>query len=181
MLNAAKRKILRDEYKKEGYATLMKQILEYDYPLKLKKDVIDYVNKLHQPNPIKMIQDVPLDVARYITGFLPEEDISSKLLPLAKILPSHYYYNCKTPTECIRDFNEAVRFMNLYKRFETTNDLTGTQFRCDMCLDKRRCRQCKFDLSTWIKDGRALDQQDATYVESPDEVDREFFLFDQQR
>ena len=170
MLNSIQKKILRDEYKKEGYITLMKQIIEFNYPNELKTDVIDYVNKLHQPNPIKIIQDVPSDIAREITGYLHDEDIETLLLPLANILPSHYYHNCKTPTDCIRDFKEAIRFMKLRKEFETTNDLTGTQFRCDTCLNKRRCKNCKGELLSWKKDGR-IPFQDAPspYIDYPSE------------
>ena len=67
----------------------------------------------------------------------------------------------------------------MYDNFQSPNDLVGTQFRCDTCLNKNRCRQCKKDLFEWKKN-YSPPIYNYQPKNNPNEFDREMFLFDQQ-
>ena len=180
MLNHKQKKILRDEYNKEGYTRLMQQIIEYDYPIQLKKEVIDYINKLQRINPIEIIQEAPSDIADVISQFLGQTEINRLLSPIANDLSEHLYYKCDTTMDKIRDYKDAIEYKRMYDNFQSPNDLVGTQFRCDTCLNKNRCRQCKKDLSEWKKNYSPPIYNFEQHSSSPNEFDREMFLFDQQ-
>ena len=179
MLNFEQKKILRDEYNKEGYTRLMEQIIEYDYPIQLKREVIDYINKLQRINPIEIIQEAPSDIADVISQFLGQTEINRLLLPIANDLSEHLYYNCNTPIDKICDYKDAIKYKRMYDNFESPNDLVGTQFRCDTCLNKKRCPHCKNELSKWKKNTPPIYNFEQ-HSSSPNEFDRERFLFDQQ-
>ena len=179
MLNHKQKKILRDEYNKEGYTRLMEQIIEYDYPIQLKKEVIDYINKLHQINPIEIIQEAPSDIADVISQFLGQTEITRLLSPIANDLSEHLYYKCDTTMDKIRDYKDAIEYKRMYDNFQSPNDLVGTQFRCDTCLNKNRCRLCKKELSEWKKNYSPPIYNYQPKI-NPNEFDREMFLFDQQ-
>ena len=179
MLNHKQKKILRDEYNKEGYTRLMQQIIEYDYPIQLKKEVIDYINKLKKINPIEIIQEAPSDIADVISQFLGQTEINRLLSPITNDLSEHLYYKCDTTMDKIRDYKDAIEYKRMYDNFQSPNDLVGTQFRCDTCLNKNRCRQCKKDLSEWKKN-YSPPIYNYQPKNNPNEFDREMFLFDQQ-
>ena len=179
MLNHKQKKILRDEYNKEGYTRLMEQIIEYDYPIQLKKEVIDYINKLKKINPIEIIQEAPSDIADVISQFLGQTEINRLLSPIANDLSEHLYYKCDTTMDKIRDYKDAIEYKRMYDNLQSPNDLVGTQFRCDTCLNKNRCRQCKKDLSEWKKN-YSPPIYNYQPKNNPNEFDREMFLFDQQ-
>ena len=180
MLNFEQKKILRDEYNKEGYTRLMEQIIEYDYPIQLKKEVIDYINKLKKINPIEIIQEAPSDIADVISQFLGQTEITRLLSPIANDLSEHLYYNCDTTMDKIRDYKDAIEYKRMYDNFQSPNDLVGTQFRCDTCLNKNRCRQCKKELSEWKKNYSPPNYNFEQHRSSPNEFDRKMFLFNQQ-
>ena len=180
MLNSKQKQILRNEYNKEGYTRLMEQILEYDYPNQLKMNVIKYINKIREPNPFEIIQDVPDDIAGVISEFLGSQETASKLSPIVKQLPNEYYYNCKSTMDKIRDTKNAMEYKQMYDNFQSPNDLVGTQFRCDTCLNKNRCRSCKKDLSEWKKKYSPPNYNYEQHSLPTNRFDRIMFLLGQQ-
>ena len=124
-------------------------------------------------------KEAPSDIADVISQFLGQTEITRLLSPIANDLSEHLYYKCDTTMDKIRDYKDAIEYKRMYDNFQSPNDLVGTQFRCDTCLNKNRCRQCKKDLFEWKKN-YSPPIYNYQPKNNPNEFDREMFLFDQQ-